>query len=169
VTAINAVDGAIAGTIDLGGTPEEGAPDGKRHAYICVEDKAQVAVVDCKAMKTTTHYDLGATGGEPAGLSMDSANNVIFVYCRAANSCLVLNAANGNLLATLPTGRGVDAAEFNPQTMESFSSSGDGKLTDGDQGNKPHQFCGRAERNHKVRGKMVDAGFQDGPDLSDHG
>ena len=129
VTAINAVDGTVAGTIDLGGAPEQGAPDGTGHAYICVEDKAQVAVVDCKAMKTTAHYDLGDNGGQPAGLSMDVANNVIFVYCRAAKNCLVLNAANGKLLATLPTGRGVDAAEFNPQTMESFCSSGDGKLT----------------------------------------
>jgi hypothetical protein len=60
---------------------------------------------------------------------MDAANNVIFVYCRAARNCLVLNAADGKILATLPTGSGVDAAEFNPQTMESFCSSGDGKLT----------------------------------------
>ncbi len=129
VTAINAVDGAIVGTIDLGGAPEQGASDGKGHAYICLEDQAQVAVVDCKAMKTTGHYDLGANGGQPAGLSMDAANNVVFVYCRSARNCLVLNAADGKVLATLPTGRGVDAAEFNPQTMESFCSSGDGKLT----------------------------------------
>jgi hypothetical protein len=60
---------------------------------------------------------------------MDPANNVIFVYCRSAKSCLALNAADGKILATLPTGSGVDAAEFNPQTLESFSSSGDGKLT----------------------------------------
>ena len=80
-------------------------------------------------MKTTGHYDLGDNGGQPAGLSMDAANNVLFVYCRAARKCLVLDAANGKILATLPTGSGVDAAEFNPQTMESFCSSGDGKLT----------------------------------------
>jgi DNA-binding beta-propeller fold protein YncE len=129
VTAINTADGTIAGTFDLGGSPEEGVADGKGHAYICVEDKAQVAVVDCKALKTTAHYDLGAKGGQPAGLSMDPANNVLFVYCRTAKNCLVLDAADGKLLATLPTGSGVDAAEFNPQTMESFCSAGDGKLT----------------------------------------
>jgi DNA-binding beta-propeller fold protein YncE len=129
VTAINGTDGSIAGTIDIGGAPEEGAADGKGNAYICVEDKSQVAVVDCKAMKTTAHYNLGSSGGQPAGLSMDPVNNVIFVYCRSGRNCLVLNAADGKVLATLPTGSGVDAAEFNPQTMESFSSSGDGKLT----------------------------------------
>lgn len=129
VTAIDAAGGTIAGTIDLGGAPEQGAADGKGRAYICVEDQGQVAVVDCKAMKTTAHYDLGENGGQPAGLSMDAANNVLFVYCRRARNCLVLGAANGKILATLPTGSGVDAAEFNPQTMESFCSSGDGKLT----------------------------------------
>jgi DNA-binding beta-propeller fold protein YncE len=129
VTAINGTDGTIAGTIDLGGAPEEGAADGKGHAYICVEDEGKVAVVDCKAMKTTSHFDLGPNGGQPAGLSMDPVNNILFVYCRAARNCLVLNAADGKILATLPTGSGVDAAEFNPQTMESFSSAGDGKLT----------------------------------------
>ena len=60
---------------------------------------------------------------------MDAANNVLFVYCRAARRCLVLDAASGKILATLPTGSGVDAAKFNPQTMEAFCSSGDGKLT----------------------------------------
>jgi DNA-binding beta-propeller fold protein YncE len=129
VTAINTADGTIAGTFDIGGAPEQGAADGKGHAYICVEDGGQVAVVDCKAMKTTGHYDLGSNGGQPAGLSMDAANNVLFVYCRSAQKCLVLDAASGKILATLPTGRGVDAAEFNPQTLESFCSSGDGKLT----------------------------------------
>ncbi len=88
-----------------------------------------MAVVDCKAMKTTGHYDLGDNGGQPAGLSMDAANNVLFVYGRAARNCLVLDAATGKNLATLSTGSGVDAAEFNPETKESFCSSGDGKLT----------------------------------------
>ena len=80
-------------------------------------------------MKTTGHYDLGENGGQPVGMSMDTANNVLFVYCRGKKNCLVLNAADGKILATLPTGSGVDAAEFNPQTMESFCSAGEGKLT----------------------------------------
>ncbi|HLX60524.1 MAG TPA: hypothetical protein VKX17_04495 [Planctomycetota bacterium] len=129
VTVINAADGAIAGTIDLGGAPEQGASDGKGHVYICVEDKGQVAVVDANTMKTTAHYDLGEKGGTPAGLSMDTANNILFVYCRKAQACLVLNAADGKIITTLPTGNGCDAAEFNPKTMEAFSSQGDGTLT----------------------------------------
>ncbi len=129
VTVINAADGAIAGTIDLGGAPEQGASDGKGHVYICVEDKGRVAVVDANAMKVTGHYDLGEKGGTPAGMAMDVANNILFVYCRQAQSCVILNAADGKILATLPTGSGCDSAEFNPKTMEAFSSQGDGTLT----------------------------------------
>jgi DNA-binding beta-propeller fold protein YncE len=129
VTVINAADGTIAGTIDLGGAPEQGASDGKGHVYICVEDKGQVAVVDASTMKTTAHYDLGEKGRTPAGMAMDMVNNILFVYCRKAQSCVILNAADGKILATLPTGSGVDAAEFNPKTMEAFSSHGDGTLT----------------------------------------
>lgn len=109
--------------------PVDRPPNVRNDSLSLLKRKSPIAVVDCKAMKTTAHYDLGANGAQPAGLSMDTANDVVFVYCRAAKNCLLLNAANGKLLATLPTGSGVDAAEFNPQTMESFCSSGDGKLT----------------------------------------
>src|SRR5437879_6452078 len=60
---------------------------------------------------------------------MDTGNSVLFVSCRKAQSCVILNAADGKIIATLPTGGGVDAAEFNPKTMEAFSSNGDGTLT----------------------------------------
>lgn len=129
VTVINAADGAIAGTIDVGGAPEQAASDGKGRVYICVEDKGQVAVVDANTMKTTAHYDLGEKGGTPAGMAMDIVNNILFVYCRKSQACVILNAADGKIITTLPTGSGVDAAEFNPATMEAFSSQGDGTLT----------------------------------------
>ncbi len=129
VTVINAADGAIAGTIDLGGAPEQAASDEKGHVYVCVEDKSQVAVVDANTMKTTGHYDLGDKGGTPAGMAMDAANNVLFVYCRKAQTCVILNAADGKIITTLPTGSGCDSAEFNPKTLEAFSANGDGTLT----------------------------------------
>src|SRR5450432_1584304 len=81
VTVINAADGSIVGTIDLGGAPEEGASDGNGHVYIDVEDKDNVAVVDAKALSVTAHYDLGGKGGGPAGLAMDVKNHILFAFC----------------------------------------------------------------------------------------
>jgi hypothetical protein len=129
VTVINAADGAIAGTIDLGGAPEQGASDGKGHAYICLEDKDKIAVVDTSANKVTGTYDLAGKGGGPAGLALDAKNGVLFAFCRRPQNCVVISAADGKILETLPIGAGVDAAEFNPDTQEAFSSQGDGTLT----------------------------------------
>ena len=64
-TVIDAKDGSIVGTIDLGGAPEQGASDGKGHLYITLEDKSKVAVVDSKTIKVTGQYDLGSKGGAP--------------------------------------------------------------------------------------------------------
>src|SRR5260370_28116982 len=38
-TVIDAKDGSIVGTIDLGGAPEQAATDGKGHIYVDIEDK----------------------------------------------------------------------------------------------------------------------------------
>lgn len=58
-TVINSKDGSIAGTIDLGGAPEQGVADGKGRVYVDIEDKGNIAVVDAKTMTVTGHYDLG--------------------------------------------------------------------------------------------------------------
>jgi DNA-binding beta-propeller fold protein YncE len=129
VTVINAADGEIVGTIDLGGAPEQAATDEKGHVYIDIEDKDNVAVVDAKTLKVTAHYDIKGKGGTPAGLALDAKNHVLFVCCRRPQVMVILNAEDGKVLTTLPIGAGVDAAEFNPSTMEAFSSHGDGTLT----------------------------------------
>src|SRR6266496_4980547 len=57
---IDAKDGTVLGTIDLGGVPEEGVPDGKGTVYVVMQDaQGGVAVVDAKTMKTTNHYPFG--------------------------------------------------------------------------------------------------------------
>src|SRR6201999_3315910 len=82
VTVIDAKDGSIAGTIDLGGAPEQAVSDGKGHLYIDLEDKGSIAVVDAKALKVTATYDLQGKGGTCAGLAMDVKNNILFAACR---------------------------------------------------------------------------------------
>jgi YVTN family beta-propeller protein len=129
VTVIDAKDGSVLGTIDLGGAPEQGVSDGKGHLYIDLEDKGSIAVVDAKTMKVTTTYDLEGKGGTCAGLAMDVKNNILFASCRSPQTMVILNAGDGKILETLPIGGGSDGAVFNPSTMEAFSSQGDGTLT----------------------------------------
>ena len=128
-TVINAADGSVAGTIDLGGAPEQGASDGQGHVYIDIEDKDNVAVVDANTLKVTAHYDLGGKGRGPAGLALDAKNHILFACCHNPQTAVILNADDGTIITSLPIGSGVDGAGFNPNTMEAFSSQGDGTLT----------------------------------------
>jgi len=129
VTAIDTKDGTVAGTVDIGGMPEQAASDGKGHLYIDVEDKANIAVVDTKTLTLTAHYDVTGKGGTCAGLALDTKNHILFAACRNPATMVILNADNGNIITTLPIGMGSDGAGFNPNTMEAFSSQGDGTLT----------------------------------------
>lgn len=128
-TVIDAADGSIVGTIDLGGQPEQAASDGKGHIYVDLEDKGSIAVVDAKTMMVTAHYDLAGKGGTCAGLAIDAKNNILFAACRNPQTMVILNAGDGSIITTLPIGQGTDGAAFNPSTMEAFSSQGDGTLT----------------------------------------
>ena len=129
VTVINAKDGSIAKTIDIGGAPEQAAVDGRGHLYIDIEDKGSVAVIDTKTLTMTTSYSLGEGKGGNAGLALDAKHNVLFVACREPASMVMVDALTGKVLGDLPISPGCDGAAFNPKTGECFSSQGDGTLT----------------------------------------
>jgi DNA-binding beta-propeller fold protein YncE len=129
VTVIDPKDGAIAGTIDLGGAPEQGASDGKGRVYVDLEDENQIAVVDANTLKVTAHYSLYGKASKPAGLGLDAKNHILFAMCREPATCVIMNADDGKILTTLPIGSGTDGGGFNPNTMEAFSSQRDGTLT----------------------------------------
>jgi DNA-binding beta-propeller fold protein YncE len=128
-TVIDAKDGSIVGTIDLGGAPEQATSDGDGHVYIDVEDKGSIAVVDAKTLQVTAHYDLQGKGGTCAGLAVDAKNHILFSTCRNPQTMVILSADDGKILETLPIGAASDGALFNPATMEAFSSNSDGTLT----------------------------------------
>jgi DNA-binding beta-propeller fold protein YncE len=128
-TVIDAKDGTVVGTIDLGGAPEQAVMDGRGHLYVDIEDKDNVAVVDAKTLAVTAHYDLGGKGGGPTGLAFDVKNHLLFAACHKPATMVILDANDGKILDALPIGTGVDGAVFNPETMEAFSSQGDGTLT----------------------------------------
>jgi len=129
ITVIDPKDGSIVGTVDVGGAMEQAQSDGQGRLYVDVEDEKKVAVVDVKALKVVTKYDLGDKAGEPGGLGLDVKNHILFAMCANPGVCVVLDADKGTILATLPIGNGTDGGGFNPNTMEAFSSQRDGTLT----------------------------------------
>jgi DNA-binding beta-propeller fold protein YncE len=129
ITVLDDKDGAILGTIDIGGAPEEAATDGRGRIYVDIEDKAAIAVIDANTMKMVGRYDVSSRGAGCAGLALDAKNEILFASCREKNNMVILSATDGHILTDLPTGVGSDGTIFDPETMEAFSSQGDGTLT----------------------------------------
>jgi len=137
--AIDAATGNALGSIDLGGTPEQGVADGKGTLYVVMQAESNIAVVDVKSMKTTAHYDFAEKGGRCNGLALDAKNGVLFVACGAnamtpaqgapaQPTMVVMSAKDGKILTTLPLPGSSDGAQFNPATMEAFATLGNGRL-----------------------------------------
>lgn len=122
VTVLDATSGAVLGTIDIGGAPEQAATDSKGHVYVDIKDKGSVAVLDAKTMKMTGEYSLNGKGGGDAGLALDVKNHVLFVACRDPQVMVMLDTNDGKFLGDLPIGRGCDGATFNPKILGCFSS-----------------------------------------------
>jgi len=111
--------------VDLGGKPEFLAADGQGKAYVNLEDKDQIAVVDTKTMKVLSHWPV-APGGSPVGMAMDTAHRRLYIGCRKPQKLIVMNADDGKVLADLPIGAGVDATKLADGDV--FVSCGDGTL-----------------------------------------
>jgi DNA-binding beta-propeller fold protein YncE len=135
---IDAKEGKLLGTIDLGGVPEQGVTDGKGHVYVTIQDKANIAVVDAKTMKVTTHYSLENKGSRCNGLALDAKNHVLFAACQQSGNppvtpaqpmMVILSATTGKIITALPLAGPSDGAVFNPATKEVFSSHANGTMT----------------------------------------
>src|SRR5579871_4730388 len=128
-TVINAVDGSVLGTIDLGGEPEQAATDRKGRVFVDVRDKNDIAVIDAKALTVTARYSVSPKGGRCSGLAIDIKNQILFSACRMPQAMVILSAVDGKILDTLPIGSTADSAIFNPQTNEAYSAQIDGTLS----------------------------------------
>ena len=127
-TVIDTTNGNVLGTIDLGGQPEQAQSDGAGHIYVDLEDKGQVAVVDAKTMKVTAKYDVSAQTNGLAGLALDNKNHILFVVGRSPAAMVMVSAADGKILGSVPMSGSADGAAFNPATNEAFASLGSGTL-----------------------------------------
>jgi WD40 repeat protein len=126
-TVIDVGSGAAVRTIPLGGQPEFGVPAGNGTEYVNLEDKAEVAEIDGKALKVRRHWTI-APCESPTGLAIDRAHHLLFSGCR--NRLMAISDASaGRLLTTVPIGEGVDGCAFDPGTQLAFASNGDGTLT----------------------------------------
>ena len=125
-TVINAVDGAVEGTIELGGGPEFSVADAKGGLWVNLEDKSELLHIDSRSMKIADRWEV-APCQEPSSMALDSLNRRLFLGCRN-RVMAVVNADSGKVVASYPIGDHVDASAFDPAAKLVFHSTGDGNV-----------------------------------------
>src|SRR5215831_15114530 len=112
LTALDPKSGDIVATVELEDTaPEGAAADGKGHIFVNNESKHTIQVIDVKTWKATASWPLAPCEG-PTGIAYDTATNRIFSGCNKTS--VVLDAATGKVVATIPNGTRVDALGWDP-------------------------------------------------------
>ena len=126
-TAIDAASGQIAGTVTLGDKLEFAVADGKGRIYVNLERTSKLAALDARTLKVDSVWAL-APCEEPSGLAIDRKHRRLFSVC-SNRLMAVVDADNGRVITTLPTGSGTDGAAFDPAHALAFSANGEGTLT----------------------------------------
>ena len=127
ITAIDAASGEVAGTVKVDGGGEQMVTGHDGLLYVNIEDTNEVVAFDPKTLIIRQRFSIG-TAKTPTGLAYDAKNNRLFIACRS-KSLVVMDAALGRILATLPIGAGVDAAYFDTVDRRVFASNGDGTIS----------------------------------------
>jgi len=128
LTAIDPATGNVVGTAELEDNAPEGAvADGKGHIFVNNEGKSTIQVIDVKTWKATASWPLAPCMG-PTGIAYDKANNRIFSGCNGTS--VVVDAASGKVVATIPNGTRVDALGWDPAKKLIFiPNGGEGNVT----------------------------------------
>ena len=114
--------GKVVATIDLGGKPEFGVSDAHGHVFVNIEDTSELAMIDANKNVVTARWKL-APCESPSGLAIDRKHHRLFTVCE--NEIMaVVNARNGHVVTTVPTGKGTDAAAFDDERQLAFASNG---------------------------------------------
>ncbi len=127
MTVIDPSADTVFATIQLSGWPETAVSDGKGRIYVNNAEKAEMDVIDASSF-TVIHNWPNKPGTGASGLAIDKENMRLFATCEN-KLMIVMDATNGKIIASLPTGEGADGAGFDDQLKTAYSSNGEGSLT----------------------------------------
>lgn len=134
VTVIDPKTNKAVATIDGGEKLEYAVADGRGALYVAGAGNKDVVRIDTRTNTVTDHWPIEDCTS-PHGVAIDTAASRLFVSC--VNAILVVVNTNRRLrgegereVASVPIGRGTDAAAFDPARKLVFSSNGlDGTLS----------------------------------------
>jgi hypothetical protein len=108
VTLVDPKSLAAVATISVGGSLEFAVSNGEGLIYVNVQNTHQIAVVDVAARKVSRKITLRKCV-EPSGLAYDTASDLLISVC-SNGVAKVVRAQDGKQVASLPIGKGADAA-----------------------------------------------------------
>ncbi|HEY8023105.1 MAG TPA: hypothetical protein VIF60_00975 [Burkholderiaceae bacterium] len=124
VTVIDASSLQVVATIPASGRPEFPVSDNAGKIFFNIEDKSEMNVIDVASNSIAAKWSLKGCE-EPSGLAMDIAHGRLFSVCQ--NKLMVVtDAKTGARVANVVIGLHPDAAIFDVDTSNIFSSNGDG-------------------------------------------
>jgi DNA-binding beta-propeller fold protein YncE len=127
MTVIDPVADTVFTTVQLSGWPETAVSDGKGNIYVNNAEKAEVDVIDARTFKII-HQWPNKPGTGASGLAIDRNSMRLFATCEN-KMMIVMDATNGKVIASFPTGEGADGAGFDNKLNTAYSSNGEGTLT----------------------------------------
>ena len=115
------------GSIEVGGELEETAADGKGRAFVNVESRNEIAVLDVAARKVSARWPLAGCDG-PTGIAYDAEDRLVISACNGVTA--LTDAGTGKVVQTLATGHGADGVAYDPARRLAFVPAGrDGTLS----------------------------------------
>jgi YVTN family beta-propeller protein len=128
VSVIDPGTRSVIATIAVGGKPEFAVTDNAGRIFVNIEDKSQLLAIDAVHAKISATWPLPHCE-DPSGLALDANNHRLFSTC--ANGVMAItDSVTGRAVASVPIGKGPDAAAFDAARALVFSSNGqDGTLS----------------------------------------
>jgi YVTN family beta-propeller protein len=128
ITVIDAHQNQVVATVAVGSKLEYAVPGDNGKLYVNGVATQQIYRVDIKTNRVDASWPIRQCEA-PHGLAIDVATHRLFASCENSR-LVVVNADTGATVATVPIGRGSDAAVFDPTRRLIFSSNGqDGTIS----------------------------------------
>ena len=126
-TVVDARRGTVVANIPLGGKPEAGVSSRDGKVYVNLVDSSRIVEIDTKTNLVTRRWST-APCTNPVSMAIDTRRERLFSGCRSGVMA-ISDYKKGSVVATVPIGRGVDGAGYDPTLRNAYASNGDGTLT----------------------------------------
>jgi YVTN family beta-propeller protein len=154
VAVVDPATDTVVARIPGGGKLEYGVSDDSGHVYVNGEENRDIVRIDTRANKVDAHWPI-PNCVSPHGMAIDTVTHRLFSSC-VNGLMVVVDTTSGKTVASVPIGRGTDAAAFDPRRKRVFSSNGADGTISVIQQTGPDSYAPLATLPTQVTGRTMD-------------